>query len=223
MYSLLAVIVGFFLTAFLGNQLVHHWQMRTWLLQQKMLGEEKDFDALTSIFDEISSLAARRLFEMEQIAAAIKIGDKETITSCRANYRAAVVAWNERLPVFYAKLIIGSNANLAYVLERKIQQRFFTAHHLIASAVRKIEAGGKVESQTLLPLTSCLATLRGVTSRFNEQMLRSLQCRRADTKIGRRVYFTENNLHQFSTWQLIKALFVRDIYSLPIMRPPLDS
>lgn len=223
MYNLLTAVVGFLLTAFIGNKIIHAWQMRTWLLQQKMLGEEKDFSALASVVDEISTLAARRLFEAEQIAAAIREGSGQAITSCRADYRAAVAAWNERLPVFYAKLIVGGNRNLAYVLERKIQKRFYDAHGLIASAILQVEAGRQFNTHNMLVLARCLMTLRAVTSRFNQQMLLFLQARRSDTKIGQKIYFNEFNLQYFSTWQLLKAIFVRDINALSIIRPPLDS
>ena len=223
MYSLLAAVIGFFLTAFIGNQIIHGWQMRAWLLQQKMLGEEKDFSALASVVDDISTLAARRLFESEQIAAAIREGKGQAITACRADYRGAVAAWNERLPVFYAKLIVGGNRNLAYVLERKVQKRFYDAHVLIASAILQVEAGRQLDAHNMLVLARCLMTLRAVTSRFNQQMLLFLQTRRSDTKIGQKIYFTEFNLHYFSTWQLLKAIFIREINSLSIIRPPLDS
>ena len=223
MYSVLAVIVGFFLTAIVGNQLIHHWQMHTWLLQQKMLGEERDYSALAELADEISALLARRLFEMMQLADAIQRRKADEIKHARQNYRAAVAAWNERLPVFYANLIIGNNPNLAYVLERRVQLRFVAAHRLFASAINQFEESGEAGNNRTREINAALATLRGIATRFNEQLLSHVRSRRADTRIGQRLIFSQNTLHYFSTWQLIKALFVRNIDSLSIIRPPLDS
>lgn len=46
MESLLSIVVGFVLTGLIGNRLVQAWQARNWLLQQRFLGQEKEYVGL---------------------------------------------------------------------------------------------------------------------------------------------------------------------------------
>lgn len=62
MGSLLAIIVSFVLTGLIGNRLAQAWQARNWLLQQRFLGQEKEYVELKELADEIASLLGVRIY-----------------------------------------------------------------------------------------------------------------------------------------------------------------
>lgn len=100
--AIVSILLTFVLTGVIGNMLVQHWQYRNWINQQKFLGEEKQYYALTALWEELTNLASKRLWRMRRLHAALINGDDEKIKERLNDYDLALSEWNQSKPAFEA-------------------------------------------------------------------------------------------------------------------------
>jgi hypothetical protein len=99
---LLLLIAGFVLTTVVGGVLGYYFQQRTWRQQSANQRAERDLEAATKTFEEVSVLLDRRLYRMKRVYWSAKriapapadTGDLET---ARVAYQAVVEGWNDNL------------------------------------------------------------------------------------------------------------------------------
>jgi len=224
MQTLLPIIVGFILTGLIGNRLVQGWQARNWLLQQRFLGHEKEYTALKELADEIASLLGVRIYLMRRLNRALASGAPEKIATALKEYDDILKRWNERLTSFLIRLPMLADYSLALRLENSIQASLVKIGAALEALAIEQGSGAPVSSKSqYTQLEDALNGLHGHAITFNKCLLDLVHSRRADVYYGKRLKFSRENLAHFSTWQLVKALFVRDIDSLSIIRTPLDS
>lgn len=221
--ALLPIVVGFILTGVIGNRLLQGWQARNWLLQQRFLGQEKEYLALKDLADEIVTLLGVRIFYMHRLNRALASGTDGKVDSRLQEYDEALKRWNERLTSFYIRLPILAGNGLALRLENSIQTELVKTGAAIENLVAKCKAGAVIERKQSAKIQGELNAIQGKAIAFNKHLLDVLRSRRSDVYYGKRLMFSPQNLKHFSTWQLVEALFVRDIDSLSVVRPPLDS
>lgn len=222
MASILSVVIGFVLTGLIGNRLVQAWQSRNWFLQQRFAGKEKEYLALKELADEIAVLLGIRMYHMQRLAGSLlKISDEKLATRV-AEYEEAVKRWNERLTSFYVRLPLLASYEMAHRLESSLQVEFVNLSTSIDKLLHDRQAGGAPSKREIEAVGSKLSNLQGRVINFNKEMLRTVEGRRSEVYYGEKVPFTSGNLAAFSTWQLIKALFIRDINSFSITRSALD-
>lgn len=222
MEAILSVIVGFLLTGLIGNRLIQRWQARNWFLQQRFLGQEKEYIALRELADEIAILLGARIYRMRRLAWAIPNAAKETIDKAHAEYDEILKRWNERLPSFFIRLPMLGQHELAQRLEATIQHAFVDAGRTIQELRAKRDRGGTIRQPDAGRIEKQLNVLQGRSIEFSKALLRAVHANRVDVYFGKRIPFTPYTFEYFSTWQLVKALFTRDIDTLSILRTPIE-
>jgi len=223
MTSIISVIVGFVLTGLIGNKLVQAWQARNWLLQQRFMGQEKEYVALKELADEIAVLLGARIYHMQRLAASLTSSSNEKLAARIADYEDILKRWNERLTSFYVRLPLLASSYLAPNLESSIQLTLVEIGANIEDQLRRRNAGDNADKKSVIKIQNRLNAIQGKAISFNKSMLRIVETRRTEIYYGRRIELNEWTLEQFSTWHLIKALFVRDINSYSIIRSSIDS
>lgn len=221
--DLLKILVGFLLTGLIGNWLVQRWQTRNWFLQQRYLGQEKEYVALKELSDEIATLLAVRVFHMQRIARTLVSGEDSQFKDRLKDYDEAVKRWNERLHSFYVRLPLLVENDAALQLERNIQKELVNTSEAIDRLVQLRKSGKKVEKTVSSQIERELNIIQGRSIAFNKRLMRLIRLRRTDIYFGTPINFSAQNLERFSTRQLIKALFIRNINSFSIVRTPADS
>jgi len=221
--TLVPIVIGFALTGLVGNRLLQSWQLRSWLAQQRYMGHEKEYVALKELTDEISSLLGIRIFHMQRILGMIGNAADDDFRSYHEAYRESVRRWNEKLSSFYVRLTLLADINFAYRLERSIQKSLWAASSTIDASIRDKYAKRPISPDVVRSVQRDMDRIQGKAIEFNESLLSEVQQRRSDIFYGKRILFSAGNLHHFSTWGLIKALFIREVDRHSIARTPLDS
>jgi hypothetical protein len=222
MSTVISVVLGFVLTGVVGNHLVQRWQQRNWLIQQRFLGHEKEYIALKDLADEIASLLGARIYNMQRLLLSLRRSSDEQLVTRVADYEDIVKRWNERLTSFYVRLPLLAYADLGIHLESSIQTRLQGASSTIEELLYKRRAGVVPENTAVRSASAALSAIQAHAINFNKELLQIVESRRYEVYYGTRIYFSVANLDRFSTGQLIKALFIRDINAYSIVRPTLD-
>lgn len=222
MEVLIPIVVAFVLTSLIGNRLLQAWQARNWLLQQRFLGHEKEYVALKDLTDEIVTLLGVRVFHMRRLNRVLAGGTIEQIDSRLREYDEVLKRWNERLASFYIRLPMLAHYDLALRLENSIQANLVRIGSTIEELARKRKEGAPISKGLPSQIEKELNDIQGKAIAFGKQLLALVQSRRVDVYYGKRLHLSPENLKYFSTWQLIKALFVRDIDSFSVVRASLD-
>jgi hypothetical protein len=220
--AIVATIVGFILTGLVGNRLVQAWQQRNWLAQQRFLGHEKEYIALKELVDEIASLLGARIYHTQRLLFNLLRSSEAELLARIAEYDDVVKRWNERLTTFYVRLPLLAGETLAPRLDSRIQARLARTGRVIDEMVYRRRRGEAVDKRAIGEALTAVNSVQGTALKFNKELLRIVERRRIEVYYGTRIRFTAANLERFSTWQLIKALFMRDINSLSVLCPTLD-
>jgi len=223
MEALISIVVGFVLTGVIGNRLLQTWQARNWFLQQRFLGQEKEYVALKELADEIASLLGVRIFHMQRLNRALARGADEKINSRLQEYDEVLRRWNERLTSFYVRLPMLAHYDFAIRLEKSIQAELVKTGATIENLIVNRKAGAPIPENQASRVENELIAIQGKAIAFNKQLLSVVHSRRTDVYFGKPLKFSPQTLNYFSTWQLVKALFIRDINSFSIVRAPMDS
>jgi hypothetical protein len=220
--DVIKILLTFIVSGLIGNYVLQAWQARNWFAQQRFLGREKEYSALKEIADELATLLANRIFYMSRLRSAISSGSDDQFATAVTQHDDAVRKWNERLTSFYVKLTILISFNFAWRLEQYIQKALVETGAKLEELVRSRNNSQAVTALQTEPLVDELNKIQGQAAKFNEALLQEVLARRTDVYYGARIGFTVQNLRYFSTWKLVKALFVRDVDSLSVLRTPLD-
>lgn len=223
METVLTLVVGFVLTGVIGNKILQKWQERSWFVQQRFKGQEKEFLALQRLAEEIATLLSARIFYTQRLAFNLVRPQNTKLNEATKDYDLAVKRWNEKLTSFYVRLPLLSQPSLAIRLEESIQNELVILNKKINGQLQNWEESQSVCKETIGKINAKLVALQARAINFNKEMLRITEVQRKELYYGKEVQFTSENLSHFSTWQLVKALFVRDINSFSVTRSPIDS
>jgi murein L,D-transpeptidase YcbB/YkuD len=99
---LLLLGAGFVLTTVGGGTLGYYLQQRAWRQQTTNQRSERDLEAATKTFEEVSVLLDRRLYRMRRVywlarRLAPAPGDTRNLSSALLEYRSVVENWNDNL------------------------------------------------------------------------------------------------------------------------------
>lgn len=198
------------------------WQARNWLLQQRFAGQEKEYVELKELADEIACLLGTRIYRMQRLATGL-LQAADDRPNDFAEYDEALKHWNERLTSFYVRLPLLADFDLALRLETTIQHELVRVGSELEDLIHVRRSGVKVGRTAVLKLKDKLNMLQGRAVNFNKTMLHVVTARRTEVYFEKEITFAPEHLKYFSTWQLFKALFVRDIHSLSVTRSAFDS
>lgn len=220
MQSIWSVAVGAIITAIVGNALVQRWQLRSWYAQQRQIGYEKELSELKALLDELSKGCDARLSAMRQLTYALYPGSSLSITDEVVAYRVVVKNWNSALSSYYTRLALYVRRSMAYRLEREIHKEFVIAGRALEILVRgQLESRVPSSRSTVAVVEDRLNEVQAAIISFSDDLLAAVIDRRSEISVGRRVYYLSGNIAEYSTFELVKALFVSDVKSLYVVRP----
>ncbi len=98
--AIITVVLTFALSTFFGNWLLQRWQQRNWLHQQSLLGEQKHYENLKDLCDQILELSNARISRMRRLLSVLQHGDIERIKARLSDYDTAVIEWNKNIGIF---------------------------------------------------------------------------------------------------------------------------
>jgi hypothetical protein len=221
MITLLAVILGFLLTSLVGNSLLQNWQYRTWLNQQRFLGEEKDYMAMQDLWREVSELSGARLTRMNRLYAAQNLPDETKIQERFSAYDSIVAEWNEKYLSFSVRLARFTSSGL-YVLEKQVQPKFVAAGALLERCTKQRLSTHQLNRPLINTIRSELDGLSHLLFVFHRTMLIEIQKQKARTYKGIYLELSESTLTKFSNWELVKAIFHPGIKPFRVIRSSFD-
>src|SRR6185437_5829916 len=99
MQSLITVVVG----GIIVNYLLQRWQSRSWLQQQRLMGQQKKYADMFVLFSDISDCAGRRCAQMFRLADSLNFDDIERVKQRLDMYDTALKDWNEKLNGLYVR------------------------------------------------------------------------------------------------------------------------
>jgi hypothetical protein len=220
--AIVSVVLAFLLTGVVGNALVHRWQLRNWVSQQKFLGEEKRYYSLVALWEEVTKLGAKRLWRMRRLLSALADEDTDKIKERVIAYDSALSEWNESFHSVGARLTLFASWKLDRELEEELQRAFLNAGLKLERLTRSRLAGGAVDKRIAHELRLEFFDLSRLLFRFNRDTLRMVERQRSITYYGVEVELTKDNLETFGTWELAKALFKPGIEPFRVIRPSAD-
>ena len=221
MIQIAAVVLGFVLTGLVGNRLLQQWQHRSWLTQQQFLGHQKEYEALKLLSEELAAIMGSRVYHMRRLAWATRRTEAQVDDRLKS-YDAILTKWNESLTSFLVRLTFYADYGTARTLEVRLQTAFTEAGAMVESLVRRFRSGSEISLYDLNPIGVRLNSLQGEVFRFNRDMLRVVEQMRERAYFGERIPFNAGTIRKYSNWELIQALFVRDVDRHSIFRAPPD-
>src|SRR5437660_11662896 len=116
--TLVSLFVGFILTGIVGAWLSQRWQHRSWINQQQILGEEKSYQDLKTVWDEVTTLSGKRQWRMRRLLYSIKAMNVEEANLRLKEYAYVVSEWNEKRNSFEVRLTLFAGWNFRTWLEK---------------------------------------------------------------------------------------------------------
>jgi hypothetical protein len=221
MSFLTSAIVGV-IAALVTNYLIQRWQARNWLTQQRLLGHEKKYINMATLFSDISDTASRRLTEMFRLVDSLDFDEDDRVKKRLEDYDAALKSWNEKLNGIFVRLTALMGHSEARRLEQEVHASFRQAGTKLEALTRLRLKGSKISRAERSKVKVELDHIQGLLRNFNYDFLNIIELEHTDIFYGRFVDFNATNLETFSNWELFKALFQKRVERPRIFRAPLD-
>ncbi|HCR3983405.1 TPA: hypothetical protein OOF39_002863 [Kluyvera ascorbata] len=212
---LITAITTLLFTGIIGNKIIIKFQRDNWLYQQKFQNNEKDLKEFEKVIAEINSLISSRISRMRMYIDEKISNDGRIEEETRAGYIKLKDEWNDKLNNFYHFLFTHESTDLSLYLEREIQERFVSIHNDMRHAdVKKLKSNETMNKLNLLSNKS---------SHLMKLMEERKKQKRSNIYDETKIYFTKENLDEFSTFFMLKALFFRFPNAHSISRSPFSS
>ncbi|WP_156367295.1 hypothetical protein [Novosphingobium sp. KN65.2] len=218
MAAIVPVLVGALVTAIAGNFLVQRWQMRNWREQQRQLGYKAELDDLRKLIEEISTKYADRHNAMRNVISSLAPNSHLVLEEALDAYRGQVVIWNGALNSFYVRLRISIDYASAIRLEHDVHEPFALAGRKIEAVVRAKRQGEEISWRDLSEAKELLNKLQGTSYGFLRDLTTDYSDRRSEIFEGRKIFYRDGVLTEYSTFDLIKAIFALPIDKFYIIR-----
>jgi hypothetical protein len=212
-----APVAAALITVFVGNWLLHRWQLRNWFTQQRHSGQQKELEELSKLLDEILLGASTRLESMRSLRSEmITNGDVEKALEA---YKEQITAWNIKLHSWFARTTFYIDWSMTYTLENRLHAEFVKCGRALERGVREYRVSGVISPGTSTKLAASLNTLTGELDDYLRSFLRQVDERRTQVHYGRQLRYNSRDISEYSTFQLFKALFSSDVDAMNIVRP----
>lgn len=119
-----------------GNFLVHRWQLRSWREQQRQLGYQAELEELKALVGEISTKAADRHNAMRRLLGSLAPNSRAETGSALADYQQQVAIWNATLNSFFVRIRLALNRREALSVLVVATGTAFSVAALAPSALR---------------------------------------------------------------------------------------
>src|SRR5205807_2407363 len=98
----------------------------------------REYLALKELFEEIVTLAGRRITRMRRLLVVLRRPEDEMVKRRLKEYDKSQMEWNDRLNSFYARLkLYLEGYEMVQRLEEEIQSSFVSVGHQLELAVRE--------------------------------------------------------------------------------------
>lgn len=220
--AIVTILLTFLFTGFVSNWLIQKWQQRNWVNQQRFLGEQKEYDNLKALSEEIIQISGRRFSRMRRLLSVLRRPDDNLVRQRLQSYDETLSEWNEKLNSFLARLTFYAAYEMARRLDEDIQKRFVAAGNELENLTKLRLSGGMPKDAQISHLVNELNNFYGGLLTYNRQLLREVEIQRAKTYYGKRIELSRETLKHFPTWELVKGLFKPRVSPPSIVRPPTD-
>ena len=218
--AIITVFLTFALSSLFGNWLLQRWQQRNWVRQQSLLGEQKHYENLRDLCDEILLRSNVRISKARRLLSVFQSNDLDLIKLRVSEYDAAVVEWNEKFGVFLVKLRFYARYNMAVRLDRELQPTLVALGTSLERLTHRRLAGETVSSHEIGQLQARTNDLYGQIIAYNRDLMNALAVQQTRTYYGKLIDLKPETLEHFPTWELVKALFKPRIERPRIVRSP---
>jgi hypothetical protein len=220
--AVITVLLTFLFTGLVANWLIQKWQQRNWVNQQRFLGEQKEYENLKELCEEIIWCSGKRITRMRRLSSILRHPDEKTVRSRLDSYDDVLVVWNEKLNSFYARLTFYAAHEMSWRLEEDVQRRFVSIGGELDKMTRSRLAGNIPTARQVAHIEAALNNVYGGLLTYNRSLLRMLEIQKTKTYYGTRLDLNKENLKHFPTWELIKGLFKARVHHLTIVRSPTE-
>lgn len=205
------------ITGLVGNWLVQRWQLRNWFSQQRHTSDQQELSDLTALFDEVSKSASARLNVMRSLLNDLRSGSN--VENSVLEYKKAIGDWNISLHSWFARITFLINWETTISLERDLHAEFVGVGAKLEVLIRDFRSGGNLAQSRIAQADKSLNSLTGQLDRFLKLILRHIQEKRSIIRNGRHIFYNRTDLAEYTTLDLVKALFVSDVDKIDIIRP----
>jgi hypothetical protein len=220
--AIITVVLTFALSTFFGNWLLQRWQQRSWLHQQALLGEQKHYENLKDLCDQILEHSNARISKMRRLLSALQEDDIELIKVRLSDYDKAIIEWNEKIGIFLVKLRFYAHYNMAFRLDESVQSAFARLGSSLERLTRSRLVGAAVSNGDIGRLQIQFNDLNGRIISYNRDLMNVLAIQKTRTYYGKQIELRPDTLKHFPTWELVKALFKPRIEPPRIVRSPTE-
>ena len=133
------------LTAYVGSKIAQHWQLRSWILQQKITDRDQKYTELKSLYDDLDRIVNRRLYRLRTLIWALKREDKAVVEDKISAYAEIVAEWNEKLNSLFVRFVrnLSSGSFLFWRFEQEVSNPLIETGAVAEKATRAFRTGGK--------------------------------------------------------------------------------
>ncbi|MES1940757.1 hypothetical protein T5B8_10962 [Salinisphaera sp. T5B8] len=209
-------IVSFILITLFGGLLADRWQRRSWLIKKRYEQLEYRCGDLEQLAQEIASLLTARIYHTKRIIKQLQSGNQLLDAE---KYSASITDWNENLVSFYVRLNILTCYPDTIELEKKFQMRLRSVSEEISTY---LSAHSVHSEKSLAQLAQETHSVQIDAQHFIAKLLSQAEEDRKAIGKGAKLKFEPSKFRYFTTFELFKALFVRDINRHTICRSPVD-
>ncbi len=220
--AIISSLMSFVFVSVLGAYLSQHWQRASWVKQQRYSGREKEYEALKSLSEEIASYSAKRLYAARRCAELLHIEDDASFDQSVSQYGQAVADWMDKLQSFYVRLTLYADyQEFTLGLEANVHNRFYRVGGYIEKLIRIRRKSG-VLSRPPASLFADLDAIQAQLFKFNRNMLRLVEERRAEIYFGVKIPYDAYNFRKLTTPELLQLLLKPRVELLGVFRPSFD-
>jgi murein L,D-transpeptidase YcbB/YkuD len=135
---LLLLVVGFVLTTVVGGALGFYFQQRAWGQQSAVQRNERDLEAATKTFEEVSVLLDRRLYRMRRVfwtarRLAPAPADTTELDVAQDAYRVVLEDWNDNLN----RLLASVQTHFGRPLRERLQAELYDTYAAIGEELEQ--------------------------------------------------------------------------------------
>lgn len=220
MATIIGVILTFVLTIVIGNKIIQSRQQDSWIAQQRFNGQEKEYLELKVLSDQIASSINVRIYAMRRLALQLRKVRTSVDESVIKDYKDAVKYWNENVSSYYIRLSQLGQEKFRYQLEKYLHGPMRQQSVVLDANIQQKNADEAWREMN--SVTKSLNKINGDALNFNQALLNRVHLLRKQIYFPERIRFTRGTIQKFSTWQLVKAVFITDVDGMSILRSPLD-
>lgn len=202
--AIVSITLSFVLTGLVANRLLHGWQRRNWLEQQRVLERDKNLKTLNDILDEISFLSSLRHSKMVRLATALKGKNKQVIIKRFSEYDEILDTWNHKINPLFVKISMHIDSRYTYELE-KIHEKFVASGRMLEILFQEFSSNESIDNNICKEALGNLNTIQKDLSKFQKNIINFINYKKSEFFDG--IELNEENLYSIPTWELFKAVF----------------